>query len=195
MRLLNYVKRTVQIKLFNIKCGKNFRVRGPLKLSWKVNLEIGDSVIINSGRKESPNPVGDEIVTSLTTVYNGFIKIGNNVGISNSCIYSRNSIIIEDDVMIGGGCMIFDTDFHPLSYQSRMADDHSEIRSAPVHICKGVFIGARSIVMKGVTIGEKSIIGAGSVVTKSVPANEVWAGNPARYIYKLEVGNEDTMDH
>lgn len=81
--------------------------------------------------------------------------------------------------------MIFDTDFHPISYQSRILNDQSKIKSVPVRICRGAFIGARSIIMKGVTIGEYSIIGAGSVVTKSVPSNEVWAGNPARFIYKL----------
>ena len=52
-------------------------------------------------------------------------------------------------------------------------------------ICKGAFIGADVIIMKGVTIGEKSVIGAGSVVTKSVPPGEVWAGNPARFVYKM----------
>ena len=187
MRLLNYAKRAVQFRLYHIKCGNNFRVCGPLKLSWKVNMEIGDCVTINSGCKENPNPIGNEIITSFTTVYGGSIKIGNNVGISNSCIYSRKSIVIEDNVMIGGGCRIFDTDFHPVEYEARINNDESKVRSAPVRICRGAFIGADCIVMKGVTIGEKSVIGAGSVVTRSVPANEVWAGNPARCIYRLEV--------
>lgn len=48
-----------------------------------------------------------------------------------------------------------------------------------------VFIGARCIILKGVTIGENSIVGAGSVVTKSIPANEIWAGNPAKFIRKI----------
>lgn len=46
-------------------------------------------------------------------------------------------------------------------------------------------MGAYCIILKGVTIGDNSVIGAGSVVTRDVPANEVWAGNPARFMKKL----------
>lgn len=185
-RWYNNLKRYIEFKVFHIVCGENLRVQGKILISWKANLTLGDNVIINSGVKDNPNPIGNEILTSFTTAYDGKIIIGNRVGISNTCFYSRDSIIIEDDVMIGGGCMIFDTDFHPLSYQSRVADDQSETKSAPVRICKGAFIGTRSIIMKGVTIGEHSVIGAGSVVTKSIPSNEVWAGNPARFLYRID---------
>ncbi|WP_212635306.1 acyltransferase [Pseudozobellia thermophila] len=47
------------------------------------------------------------------------------------------------------------------------------------------FIGAYSIILKGVTIGENAIVGAGSVVTKSVPDNQIWAGNPAKFIRSI----------
>ena len=53
-----------------------------------------------------------------------------------------------------------------------------------VHIHKGAYLGMNTLVVKPVKIGEYAIIGAGSVVTKDVPANEVWAGNPARFIKK-----------
>lgn len=53
-----------------------------------------------------------------------------------------------------------------------------------VHICKGAYLGMNTLVVKPVTIGERAIIGAGSVVTKDIPANEVWAGNPAKFIRK-----------
>lgn len=59
------------------------------------------------------------------------------------------------------------------------------IKSKPILIKEGAFIGAHSIVLKGVTIGKYSVIGAGSVITKDIPDNEVWAGNPARFIKKL----------
>ena len=58
-------------------------------------------------------------------------------------------------------------------------------KCAPVVIEDNVFIGARCIILKGVTIGENSVVGAGSVVTKSIPANEIWAGNPAKFIRKI----------
>ena len=55
----------------------------------------------------------------------------------------------------------------------------------PVKIEDNAFVGARSMILRGITIGKYSIIGAGSVVTKSVPENEIWAGNPARFVRKI----------
>ena len=86
---------------------------------------------------------------------------------------------------IGSGCLITDTDSHPLSYEDRIADDKSKTISIPIHILEGSFIGARSIILKGVTIGRHSVVGAGSVVTKSVPDNSVVCGNPAVVVKTL----------
>lgn len=110
---------------------------------------------------------------------NSKIIIGNNVGISGSTINATTSIQIEDDVMIGSGCIITDTDSHPILYEDRMCNNKSKINRKPILIKKGAFIGARSIILKGVTIGKYSIVGAGSVVTKNVPDNCIVCGNPA----------------
>jgi acetyltransferase-like isoleucine patch superfamily enzyme len=64
--------------------------------------------------------------------------------------------------------------------------DKINAQSAPVKIEDNVFIGAHSTILKGVTIGENSIVGACSVVVKSIPANEIWAGNPAKLIRKVK---------
>lgn len=86
-----------------------------------------------------------------------------------------------------GGTCVYTTDFHSLDPKVRQTNrDLKERKSAPVIIEENVFIGAHCTILKGVTIGKNSIIGAGSVVTKSVPANEIWAGNPAKFIRKIE---------
>ena len=81
-------------------------------------------------------------------------------------------------------CIITDTDSHPVDYDARIADQKEKVHTAPVHIGEGVFVGARSIILKGVTIGAHSIIGAGSVVSCDIPAGCIACGNPARVIKK-----------
>ena len=99
-------------------------------------------------------------------------------------ITSYNSITIEDNVLIGAGCLITDSDHHPVKYAERV--QKKEAKTAPILIKEGAFIGANSILLKGIVIGKHSVIGAGSVVTKSVPDGELWAGNPAKFIKKVE---------
>ena len=95
-------------------------------------------------------------------------------------------------VNIGGGCMIMDTDVHQLDYLARRGekpanaeDKITTVQCAPVTIEDDVWIGANCQILKGVTIGARSVIGAGSVVTKSIPADCVAAGNPCRVIRHL----------
>jgi galactoside O-acetyltransferase len=93
---------------------------------------------------------------------------------------------------------IADSDFHPIAAAQRRQDTYAlapffkdrpsrpKIRSAPVKICDNAWIGMNAVILKGVTIGENSIVGAGAVVTKSVPANVVVAGNPAVIVKELK---------
>lgn len=148
-------------------------------VSDKKSIFFGKDVRINSCFKS--NPIGGDTRTVLFAKPNATIRIGNQVAISNSVIYASQEIVLEDGVMIGGDCAIYDSDFHSLSFKERSAQDHN-ILSKPVVIKRGAFIGAHSIILKGVTIGEESIVAAGSVVTKSIPPNEVWGGNPAKCI-------------
>ena len=84
----------------------------------------------------------------------------------------------------GGNVFIWDTDFHPLNFIDRRKNDYTATISASINVEDDVFIGANSIILKGVSIGKRSIIGAGSIVTKNVPNDEIWAGNPAKFIRK-----------
>lgn len=114
------------------------------------------------------------------------ITIGNNVGISGSTICAVKSVTIGDNVLIGSGCLITDTDAHPLDYNDRRNRKNDRILSDSIVIGNDVFIGARSIILKGVTIGDRAIIGAGSVVSKDIPADCIAAGNPVRVIKVLK---------
>lgn len=124
------------------------------------------------------------------------IRIGDNVGISGSTINASCSVTIGDNTIIGSGCLITDTDSHPIMASARNREDwYKYTVSKPVVIGRDVFIGARSIVMKGVTIGDGAVIGAGSVVTKNVPANTIVAGNPAVIIRKIEDDENSSTLH
>lgn len=116
------------------------------------------------------------------------IVIGDNVGISGSTINATTTITIGDNTIIGSGCLITDTDSHPILLEHRLLPNGGGdyTKRQPITIGKGVFVGARSIIMKGVTIGDGAVIGAGSVVTKDVPANAIVAGNPAKLIKIIE---------
>jgi acetyltransferase-like isoleucine patch superfamily enzyme len=122
----------------------------------------------------------------LYTKPSGTITIGDNVQMSNTLIYAQVSVTIEDYVMIGGGVQVFDNDFHSISFDERMLKGDNKVRWKPVTIKRGAFIGANVIILKGVEVGEKSIVGAGSVVTRSIPPGQIWAGNPAQFIKSIE---------
>ena len=114
------------------------------------------------------------------------IIIGDHVGISATTLGSCKKIAIGNHVVIGTGVCIFDSDFHALdpSVRAGDADDTKKVMKKVV-IEDHVFIGAYSIILKGVTIGKNSIVGAGSVVRESIPPNQIWAGNPAKFIIDI----------
>lgn len=114
------------------------------------------------------------------------IVIGDNVGISGGGIVAAKEVVLGNNVMIGGNSFITDTDFHALEPDARRFN-RAGISVKPVRIEDNVFIGMDCLILKGVTIGENSVIGAGSVVTQSIPADSVAAGNPARVIKSLKV--------
>ncbi len=92
---------------------------------------------------------------------------------------------LEDRVLVGGGCRIWDTNFHSLDPNVRNTEfDEAETR--PIIIKRNAFIGGGSTLLKGVIIGENSIVAAGSVVGKNIPDNEIWGGNPAQFIKKTD---------
>jgi len=94
---------------------------------------------------------------------------------------SAESIIMGDACMIAHGAYISDADWHGIYDRAKPVG-----RTKPVVFEDNVWIGDSAIICKGVRIGKNSIIGAGAVVTKDVPPNSVFAGNPAVLVKNLE---------
>lgn len=113
----------------------------------------------------------------LSTEPGARIIIGKNCGLSGVTIRCFRQISIGNNVRIGANSIIMDGDAHQ--------DDSRTSESKSVFISDNVWVGANVTILKGVTIGENSLIGIGSVVTKSIPANVVAAGNPCRIIRNL----------
>lgn len=182
--LPNTIYNTTILTYRKVKYGNNLKINGRIFCVSNTldGIVIGDNVRINSSR--GSNPIGGDSKTILFAKGNGKIRIGDGCGISNATLFACEAITLGSHILVGGGTRIYDTDFHWLDFEKRINEAGGETR--PVTIKDGAFIGADCIILKGVTIGEKSVIGAGSVVTKSVPDGEIWAGNPAKFIRKLD---------
>jgi len=113
------------------------------------------------------------------------LLIGADTGLSGTVICAARSVEIGERVLIGADVMIFDTDFHNPEPGKRHAEPDWQRISEPVSVGSDVFIGTRSIIMKGLSIGDGSIIGAGSIVTSDIPPGVIAAGSPARILGRV----------
>ena len=161
-------------------------VSGRIFIRNEGKIRIGMGTRINSA--SWTNPIGGNDRTYLQIMRGGVLSIGDNSAISNTAITVAESVNIGRNVFIGAGCKIYDTDFHPIEAEFRFGDtaDITRTKTKRIIIEDGAFIGGHSIILKGTHIGENSVIGAGSVVAGNIPANEIWAGNPARFIKKIK---------
>jgi acetyltransferase-like isoleucine patch superfamily enzyme len=174
-------------RIYNVKYGEKLISNGfaIIQNSKDGTIIIGNAFSMNNGN--SFNQIGNNQPCYIITNNKGKIIVGDNVGISSTAIISFDSISIGNNVKVGGGTVIYDSDFHSLKQEERcvIPEVQINVNHKSVTIKSNVFIGANCMILKGVTIGEGSIIGAGSVVRESVPSNEIWAGNPAVFIKKI----------
>jgi galactoside O-acetyltransferase len=175
--------------LRRLRQGNDVVIGAPVKLFWRRlsaagmnRITIGNFVIcygaINCQRERAVVAVGDR----------SFIGSG-------SIVVCAKEVAIGSDVLISHECYLIDTDGHSLSLSERRQDIPNRwkgtktwegVKCAPITIGNGAWIGPRVIILKGVEIGEGAVIGAGSVVTKSIPAWSFAAGSPARVIRRLD---------
>lgn len=183
----------LKFRMLGVSLGKGSSIvnRVYLYVGNSAHVSIGDGFAVNSG--DNINALCSNIRCSIKVGDNATLTIGNMSGMSGGCIWATDSITIGNYVNIGANCTIMDGDIHNTDWKLRHIDRTSEspipYKHRPIAIEDDVWIGANSIILKGVTIGARSIIGAGSVVTKDIPADCIAAGNPCRVINKTGGGS------
>lgn len=119
---------------------------------------------------------------SLLVKWGGVRFTGHNCYVGKNVVFDAvcpERITIDEHVHITSGCVL-------LTHYLDTSRNGINWKYGDIHICKDAFIGMNTIISKPCTIGEGTIVGAGSVVTKDIPANEIWAGNPAKFIRKRD---------
>lgn len=145
------------------------------------DVKLGENVSLSKFINLYGCSIGDN------TKIGAFVEIQKNARIGNNCKISSHTFIcegvdIEDDVFVGHGVTFINDTFPRATNPGGALQTEEDWRVERTLVKKGASIGSGATILSNVTIGEKAIIGAGSVVTKDVPPNTVFAGNPARFL-------------
>lgn len=162
--------------------------------------------IIKPGSTKTYLQVGNDCMLDCKILFEsgeGKVVIGHNNYLGNSNIICKTEIVFEDNIFVAWGSYFYDHNSHSVDYKEREKDIIQQLQdfrsgklfienknwnvvdAAPIRVCSNAWIGMNCIILKGVTIGEGAIVGAGSVVTKDVPAWSVVGGNPAKVIKEI----------
>jgi acetyltransferase-like isoleucine patch superfamily enzyme len=125
--------------------------------------------------------IGDE------TKIGAFVEIQKNATVGKRCKISSHTFIcegveIEDNVFIGHSVTFINDTYPRSTTETGELQTEAHWKVEKTRICKGASVGSGSTILCNVTVGENAIVGAGSVVTKDVPANAIVAGNPAKVL-------------
>lgn len=166
--------------------GKNVQCWGRLMV-WMgkgSSVEIGDGGWLVSDNARAGIALYSPV--KLRACDGAQIILGEKVALNGTSITSRKRVVIEEGTIIAPNVIIVDTDFHkPWPPEQRFYGLGQE-NDREVRIGKNVWIGMNSLILKGVTIGDGAMVAAGSVVTRSVPANTLVAGVPAEVVRSLK---------
>jgi len=153
-------------------------------LSIAPDVRLGQNVKLSKFINLYGCSVGDN------TKIGAFVEIQKNASIGKNCKVSSHSFIcegvtIEDDVFIGHGVMFINDSF-PRATSGGALQTEADWKVERTIVSNGASIGSGATILSKVTIGKHALVGAGSVVTRDVPANAVVAGNPARVLRYLD---------
>jgi len=148
------------------------------------DVKLGKNVRIFSFTNLYGCEIGDD--TKIGT----FVEIQKGAKIGARCKISSHTFIcegvtIEDEVFVGHNVTFTNDRLPRATVQGGQLQTESDWTCIPTLVKRGASIGSSAVLLCGITIGENAMIGAGSVVTKDVPANTIVAGNPARIVKKL----------
>ncbi len=152
--------------------GNSVSAYGPLYLVNNGTIRIGDYVELRSSWHKPSSFIVVNSEAVLTIEDHAFINWGVNVGVAQSVTIGAYS-------QIGDDCVIYDSDWHSIDGLDQ------DVPTAPTVIGRGVWLGARVMVLQGVTIGNNTVVAANSVVTKSLPADVLAGGAPAKVIRSI----------
>jgi maltose O-acetyltransferase len=126
-----------------------------------------------------------------------YCDYGTNIELGERVFFNFNCIVLDvcrvsigDFTLFGPGVQVL-TPMHPLNAAQRRKEKYGR----PVEIGRDVWVGAGALILPGVTIGDEAVIGAGSIVTRDIPARVFAAGNPCRVIRPIEEGDQPGQPH
>lgn len=149
----------------------------PIRIDGVGFVSIGGGVVL--GYPGAPRMGSGEILLQARGVGSRILIKDNTLTSNNISIIAMGLIEIGERCQIGDMVCLFDSDFHDIHPTTRT---RSPGKTFPITIGNNVWLGSRVIVLKGVNIGENTVVAAGSIVTRSLPANVVAAGIPAKII-------------
>jgi UDP-2-acetamido-3-amino-2,3-dideoxy-glucuronate N-acetyltransferase len=156
-----------------------------LLLSIAPDVRLGNDVRLSKFINLYGCEIGDE------TRIGAFVEIQKNASVGRRCKISSHTFIcegvtIEDNVFIGHGVMFINDSYPRATTSNGMLQTEKDWTVEFTRVKRGASIGSGATILANVEVGENAIIGAGSVVTKNVPAGTIVAGNPARFLRMVQ---------
>lgn len=150
------------------------------------DVKLGDNVRLSKFINLYGCQIGND------TKIGAFVEIQKHASVGSQCKISSHTficegVVIEDAVFVGHGVMFINDSYPRATNSAGGLQSEADWKVEPTRVKRGASLGSGSTILSKVVIGENAIVGAGSVVTRDVPANAIVAGNPARILRYINV--------